>query len=767
MTSIIGIPTTRVSNSFIQQRLLSQVQYNQTELYRLQTQLSTGRRFEAPSEDPVASMRIIDIQRLIERKEQVYSNVETNETYLNATDVALSDISSMIADVRGVAIGVLGTTATDVERQAAAQQVDQMIEQLMDTGNQQFRGRYLFAGSATQVRPFEMTKSGSIEYLGNEESIQSYGDLNSLFKTNMTGDEAFGAISSEVEGNVDLEPVVTYDTRLADMAGGMGISPGSISVGDGVSATIVDLSSAETLGDVAQLLQANPPDGNTVEVEIVPDGFRLRLESGNLTICEVGGGTVAQELGILEKNGAGTEFVMSRDLDPILRTTTRLDGAFGTRAQAVVRSEGDDNDIIFRAAIVGDSYNGFDISFTNTAVEAGSETVAYDAETKTLVIGIKAGESTAADVVDAVNKAHLDGDCSFEAEIDPLDEVKNGEGAVTLSATGTTEFGGGEGFDKTNGLRIVTDENTYNINFADAETVEDLLNALNGSDAGLLAEINSDKNGINIRSRISGSDFAIGENGGSTADDLGLRTFTTDVSLSDLNFGFGVNTSEGTDFTIARADGTVLEIDLDTAETVEDVLELINGHPQNADKALRAQLAEYGNGIELVDESHGSEPLTVTRSTLSTAAIDLGLIPEGEESATGTSTMIDGGQAEILTGADSNPQETDGIFTALLRLRDALQDNNVSQVQRAIDLLDEGVTGLNFARAELGARQQSLEVLKDRLETEDIELKETLSFEYDVDIAQVISDLTARQVAYEASLRSMGSISQLSLLDYL
>ena len=78
MPSIVGIPTARISNSFIQQRLLSQVQFGQTELFRLQNQLSTGRRFETPSEDPVASMRIIDIQRLLERKQQVYSNVETN-----------------------------------------------------------------------------------------------------------------------------------------------------------------------------------------------------------------------------------------------------------------------------------------------------------------------------------------------------------------------------------------------------------------------------------------------------------------------------------------------------------------------------------------------------------------------------------------------------------------------------------------------------------------------------------------------------------------
>ncbi|MEA1951293.1 MAG: flagellar hook-associated protein FlgL, partial [Planctomycetota bacterium] len=809
MTSIIGIPTTRISNTYIQQRLLSQVQYDQTELFRLQTQLSTGRRFEAPSEDPVASMRIIDIQRLIERKEQVAGNVETNQSYLRATDVALSDISGLVAEVRGTALGALGTTATDIQRQAAAQQVGQMIQQLVDTGNQKFRGRYLFAGSATQVRPFDLTDSGAVAYLGNQDSVESYADLNYLFKTNMTGDEAFGAVSTVVEGTEDLQPVVLYDTRLADTYGGQGISSGSISVAAGGATSVIDISSAETIGDIAQLLVDNPPPGSTMQAEITPRGFKLQLASGGtFTISDVGGGTVAQELGILEETGATT--VTSSDLDPALRITTELDDAFGARAQAVVRSIGDDNDIVVHAPIQGAAYNNVNISFVNTAV-AGSETATYNSgPPQELIVSIEAGKSNAADIVIAINR-----DTLFTAQVDPLDDVDGGEGIVDPAAVATTAYGSGKAFDKTSGLQIVNDETTSNISFATAETVEDMLNLLNGIGSGLMGEINADKTEINIHSRISGADFTIGENGGTTAADLGVRSFTTGVTLDELNFGNGVNTHAGTDFTITRADGVELDIDLDTASNIQDVIDLINTNPLNVDGPLApgvvtARLAAYGNGIELVDDSLGSGTLTVARSQLSTAAIDLGLIPEGEEEATagtvnvsasrtlnlagpnndlrfnaqfpgtygnvniifedtgmgadsctydavaktltfeitaGTTdanniiTLLGGspaaglftaglstddpgntgagtvpatdvwmtnGQAEVLTGDDPNPQETKGLFTALLRLREALQANDVLEAQRSIELLDDGATDLNFSRAELGARQQSL-----------------------------------------------------------
>ena len=54
-----------------------------------------------------------------------------------------------------------------------------------------------------------------------------------------------------------------------------------------------------------------------------------------------------------------------------------------------------------------------------------------------------------------------------------------------------------------------------------------------------------------------------------------------------------------------------------------------------------------------------------------------------------------------------------------------------------------------------------------RNEDEQVELKSVLSDEIDVDMAQAASDFLARQAAYEASLRSIASLYQLSLLDFI
>ncbi len=1006
--SIIGIPTTRVSDLFVRDRILRQVQYDQRELYRAQMKLSTGHRFQLPSEAPVAAMQILSLQRLIERKDQVKTNLDTNQTFLTATDVAMSRISSIVAEARGVALGVLGTTASDTQRQAAVQQIQEVTKQVFDAGNQKFRGRYLFAGTSTMVRPFQFADENYIEYVGNERRLSSYADVDLLFDSNLTGSEVFGAVSAEVRG-ADLHPALSRNTRLADLRGGEGISEGTLEISGGGDPIFVEIAGLETIGDVAAKIRtegAELPDGKWLTADVTPEGLVVELHApdgvspGHLLIREVGGGVTAYELGILRKEDAGPK-VEGDPLRPKLRNTTMLRDTLGTRAMAFLHMVGTDNDLVIEADRNGSSINGMNVNgiqveiVNDPAVYAGHEVVELSGGK--LTIRIEEGATNAQHVIAAFEKYYDAETMPFRAT---LDSVEGKEGLGVVAATDPadpifTAWGSGENLDQQHGLIIKNGHQDVTVPLTTAQTVEDLLNAVNGKRAGLMAEINEAGTGINIRSRYSGADFSIGENGGQTASQLGLRTFTAATRLEDLNFGRGVVDYEGigtkataifdlpgeqnnlifrartsgaqwnsttirleeappggslsmtynpdpihreivfqiepdttandvlalfrstpgarddfeieldpldglpnagtgivtpatsvtaggdcenSDFSITRRDGVVLEINVNGAQTIQDVLDAINGHAENtpvdssdpnSPPALWAQLASHGNGIELVDNSIGGGTLTVRRATLSTAAIGLGLVPEGSETnsqtiagtaaasppillapggtmvvqadypgayanqvrvvfedagldppsftytsdlsgitltfaiqpdteahqlstllendpvagarysihiegndgsgtiADTTTQVLTGGTGETLSGSDVNPMETEGLFTALSRLQQALETNNIQEATRAIELLDESVLNLNFSRAEVGARQQGLDILKNRLDAEEIDLKEVLSLNYDIDMVEVISEFTGRQAAFEAALRATAQISQMTLLNYL
>jgi flagellin-like hook-associated protein FlgL len=696
------------------------------------------------------------------------------------------------------------------------------------------------------------------------------------------GSDVFGGLSGEVRGNVDLDPRLTSDTLLSSINGGAGIGTNaaiSISFANGGLTTtrIVDLSGAATIGDVARLIEANPPTGANLTVDINDqNGLTVRTGVGTIRISEVAAGRTAKELGIFTSNSAvPAASIIGTDLNAVVLKTTQLTNLLGTKAQGrLITAGSNNNDIVLTAAQNGSDFEDVTVIFQPGGT-AGSEDVNYDDFTKTLTVTIADGSSTAKQVAAAITNQG-----TFTAVADYRDATSTtqaGSNAVSVVNFGVVTTGGsGEDLDIASGLVLTNGGTTVTLDISEAETVEDLLNLINGAGVGLLAEINAAGNGIDVRSTLSGADFAIGENGGTTATQLGIRTYTGATPLAALNRGLGVptndtlgvlDTSQLDTFEIVARDGTTLSIDLSTATSLNDVVSLINTAPGNpgvtaslttngngialvdsslpdntgqlvvrtvvgnvaaeylgfvpageteiisttvdgggnflldgndvvknelliqasdgaqfwvdltgattvqdvigrvndaaaeAGVAITAGLATTGNGIELVDATGGGGTLNVQAVEGSQAAEYLGFLPNGPVSIVGTD--------QVLVSEDRHTLEVDSVFNSLVRLRTALENNDVAELGRALERLDVDLTRVNFARAEIGSRLQSLDIIKTRLEDENVQLQSALSNEIDVDLVEAISNLTARQYALQASLQTAANILNLSILDYI
>lgn len=774
MSRISPIPTSRVGDLFIRQRLVDQIQLDQLGLFRLQNQVSTGRRLELPSDDSPAALRVISLQRLLDRKAQIRTNVQSSEFYLSAASTSISSVSDILMKIRSEAIGVAGTLSTAEDRQTVIQQIDRALIELVDIGNAKSQGRYLFAGSRSTIQPYDFNGE-YIEYRGNEGTLRSYVDLERLFDTNISGNEALGGISTQVQGFADLEPHLTPDTLVSTINGGEGISGGgavsiSINTGPTTVTSVVDLSTAVTLADVARLIEQGAPDGTSILAQVSGTGLKLQSTSGTIAVNEVAQGRVAHELGIYTSpDAAALDTIVGGDLDPALLRTTPLNNLLGTKAYGRVVSGGTNNDIVLTASTNGAEFNGVTVEFVSGGV-AGNEVVTYDNNTKTLTVQVQDGFSTAETVAAAITAAG-----PFNAAVDYRDSTsfsQAGSSAVDLANFGiVTEGGSGEVLDTASGLVLSNGDQSVTLDISDAQTVEDLLNLINGSGLGFQAEINTSATGINVRSRWSGADLTIGENGGTTATQLGIRSYTGGTRLADFNRGIGVPTAEDAtadDLLITARDGTQLSINLSTAETVQDVIDLINNNSANnaGTTAVLARLSVTGNGIELVDSSTATTgDLIVAAVEGSQAAEYLGFVPSGQsQSSTNT---LDGDGNYVLGSEDRHTLEVDSVFNTLIRLRTALEQGDVEEIGRSLERLDEDLTRTNFAVAEIGIRLQSLEITNIKLQDENVQLKSALSEDFDVDLVEAISNLTARQYALEASLRTAATLLQISVLNFI
>lgn len=640
--AILPLQLARVSNTLRTSVTQATISNAQRQLLDVQNQLSTGKRLTAPSDGPGDAAIAQQIRKLLEQRKAYADNLSRAGTHLGEVDTVLGQLSDLLQQAQDIASANVGSDVTDDGRQNAAAVVDALFRQLMDIGNHQFEGVYVFGGDRSTEPPF-VEVGGGVKFVGDDNVLTNSFDERVLLPFMVDGQAVFGALSSRVEGTADISPSLSASTRLADLRGatGDGVRLGSIQLGNGTTTAIVDLSQADSIGDVINAI--NNAGVGSISAAISAIGLGLQLSGGgadDISINEIGGGTTASDLGILQTVGSG----------------------------------------------------------------AGNPLT---------------GSSVAARVTDLTPLANLNA---------------------------------GAGID-TNGLIITNGLITRTIDLSGATTVEDMLNAINGSGAAVRAEINSAGNGINIFNPTQGTNMTIAENGGTTASDLGVRSFDPSSPLSELNFGRGVRTVDGNDLQITDSGGTSLQVDLTGLQTVQDVIDAINTAATTAGAGVIASFATTGNGIVLADTAGGAGTITLTSLNFSSAAAELGL--------TGAAS---GG---VITGSDVNPVEPNGVFSHLAALRDALRNNDQAPITAAAAGLKDDFDRVVRTRGQTGARVQETEARQQKLEDQNIASKALLSSLEDVDFTDAVARFQTLQTALQASLQTSARLLDLSLMDFL
>lgn len=253
--------------------------------------------------------------------------------------------------------------------------------------------------------------------------------------------------------------------------------------------------------------------------------------------------------------------------------------------------------IKFTAAQGGSNYDGVQVQFVNNpSITAGNETVAYNAQAKTLTFQIAAGQTTANDVVAAL-KNNPTASQVFSAS---LATGSNGTGLVSTSDNVVTTGGA-----------IVQPEPAGAVS-----TLGDVVDAINAAAPGKIqASINASGTGLTVTDLTSGSGtFSIGNaTGSSAAQDLGLNVAASGntingapllgglntVLLRNLNGGSGVGPLGVLD--LQDRSGNTTSVDLSGAQTLDDVVQDINSASKAAGVGITASINQARNGIQLTD----------------------------------------------------------------------------------------------------------------------------------------------------------------------
>lgn len=176
----------RISNSLLYDRLHRDTADALSLAYDAQRQVTTGRRFEQVSDDPVAGVEVLRVQQGLRGVAQYRRNVGGVKTRLDTEEVTLDQLTDLLNNARETAIAQGSATGSAATRATSANEVSAMIDQVVNLGNTRVGNEYIFAGNAVNNPPFAVT-AGAVTYAGDTGVRKAELNDNFTIDVNHTG----------------------------------------------------------------------------------------------------------------------------------------------------------------------------------------------------------------------------------------------------------------------------------------------------------------------------------------------------------------------------------------------------------------------------------------------------------------------------------------------------------------------------------------------------------------------------------------------------
>lgn len=179
----------RVTNSMVLTSTLRDLHGTLSRLQGAQTDLSTGRVVRKASDDPAKAAAAMALHNQVRRGEHRMRELSDAQGWFNVADTALVNSLDLLNRAKELASRAATTGVTDAgSRAAIAEELGNLREELISIANTKYLNRSVFNGT---VEGDAYDAAGG--YLGNNAAILRTVAPGTTLRTNLTGEEIFGA----------------------------------------------------------------------------------------------------------------------------------------------------------------------------------------------------------------------------------------------------------------------------------------------------------------------------------------------------------------------------------------------------------------------------------------------------------------------------------------------------------------------------------------------------------------------------------------------
>ena len=184
----------RITNSQITSMMHNSMNVSSAELGKLMQQMATGKRILLPSDDPIASVRVLRVEREEASLEQFRKNIANVSGSLSTQEANLKSTSDAMLNVRDLLLWAANGSNTSEDLSAMAGELSIIEDTIVSFANvRDEEGRYLFSGtlSDTQALTFDAATQ-TYSLTGNDKHRQAAVANGVLVDENVTAASVYG-----------------------------------------------------------------------------------------------------------------------------------------------------------------------------------------------------------------------------------------------------------------------------------------------------------------------------------------------------------------------------------------------------------------------------------------------------------------------------------------------------------------------------------------------------------------------------------------------
>ncbi len=193
----------RVANKTIYDSIKFDLSRFTEELNRANKVVSSGKKIIEISDDPVGLSQVLNIRSSLANIEQMGRNIDLGKSWLGTSENALNNVQQLVSRAKTLSNQMATETMGASQRASAAEEVRNILEEIVSLADTEVNGQYIFAGTETRTSPFSLDDPDnptSVAYSGNHDTFSVKIGKDTSVAVGRDGEDIF------------LDQVITIDT---------------------------------------------------------------------------------------------------------------------------------------------------------------------------------------------------------------------------------------------------------------------------------------------------------------------------------------------------------------------------------------------------------------------------------------------------------------------------------------------------------------------------------------------------------------------------